>query len=178
MYALGRITQKHPDYNGPTIGPKMANKNERNFSDEQIRQGRDAHIGLQVQLEKRNLFVNRTYIRTSSCRLARTRAPPKPVTAAWATPGTCKTAPPPIPSIIITIPWPLHHQSTTPTARRRYLINVRTRSKEIITRYICIRSYELLKRTYSSSTSWRSASFIRTIRYSAALSLSSFELKA
>ena len=71
MYALGRITQKHPDYNGPTIGPKMANKNERNFSDEQIRQGRDAHIGLQVQLEIRNLFVNRTYIRTSSCRLAR-----------------------------------------------------------------------------------------------------------
>ena len=56
MYALGRITQKHPDYNGPTIGPKMANKNERNFSDEQIRQGRDAHIGLQVQLEKNNIF--------------------------------------------------------------------------------------------------------------------------
>ena len=47
LYSLGRITQKHPEYQGPTIGPKMAAKNERNFSDEQIRQGRDATIGLQ-----------------------------------------------------------------------------------------------------------------------------------
>merc|ERR1719233_889883 len=47
LYSLGRITQKHPEYKGPAIGPKMATKNERNFSEEQIRQGRDATIGLQ-----------------------------------------------------------------------------------------------------------------------------------
>ena len=45
--ALGRATQNHPEYTGPSLGPKMATKNERNFSDEQIRQGRDGVIGLQ-----------------------------------------------------------------------------------------------------------------------------------
>ena len=39
IYALARTTQKHPEYSGPSMGPKMATKNERNFSDEQIRQG-------------------------------------------------------------------------------------------------------------------------------------------
>ena len=48
LYALARTTQKHPEYQGPQMGPKMATKNERNFSDEQIRQGRDGQIGLQV----------------------------------------------------------------------------------------------------------------------------------
>ena len=43
----GRATQNHPEYTGPSLGPKMATKNERNFSDEQIRQGRDGVIGLQ-----------------------------------------------------------------------------------------------------------------------------------
>jgi len=47
LFSLGRATQKHADYQGPTLGPKMATKNERNFSDEQIRQGRDGHIALQ-----------------------------------------------------------------------------------------------------------------------------------
>merc|ERR1711902_306913 len=47
LYSLGRVTQKHPEYTGPAIGPKMAEKNERNFTEEQIRQGRDATIGLQ-----------------------------------------------------------------------------------------------------------------------------------
>lgn len=47
LYSLGRITQKHPEYEGPAIGPKMATKNERNFTEEQIRQGRDGTIGLQ-----------------------------------------------------------------------------------------------------------------------------------
>ena len=37
LYSLGRVTQKHPEYTGPAIGPKMAEKNERNFTDEQIR---------------------------------------------------------------------------------------------------------------------------------------------
>ena len=37
LYSLGRVTQKHPEYTGPSIGPKMAEKNERNFTEEQIR---------------------------------------------------------------------------------------------------------------------------------------------
>ena len=44
---VGRATQKHEEYTGPTLGPKMATKNERNFTEEQIRQGRDGVIGLQ-----------------------------------------------------------------------------------------------------------------------------------
>ena len=48
IYALARTTQKHPEYNGPKMGPKMATKNERNFTEEQIKQGRDGQIGLQV----------------------------------------------------------------------------------------------------------------------------------
>merc|ERR1712059_117505 len=47
LFSLARATQKHPEFTGPTIGPKMATKNERNFTDEQIRKGRDATIGLQ-----------------------------------------------------------------------------------------------------------------------------------
>merc|ERR1719493_52793 len=47
LFSLGRATQNHPEYTGPQIGPKMATKNERNFTEEQIRQGRDATIGLQ-----------------------------------------------------------------------------------------------------------------------------------
>ena len=34
-------------YTGPVMGPKMAEENKRNFSEEQIRQGRDAQISLQ-----------------------------------------------------------------------------------------------------------------------------------
>jgi len=37
LYALGRITQKHPEYQGPRLGPKMADKNEREFTEEQLR---------------------------------------------------------------------------------------------------------------------------------------------
>ena len=48
LFSLGRVTQLHPEYNGPMIGPKMADKNERNFSDEQIRRQRDGVIGLQA----------------------------------------------------------------------------------------------------------------------------------
>jgi len=47
IFSLGRATQNHPEYTGPSLGPKMATKNERNFTDEQIRQGRDGVIGLQ-----------------------------------------------------------------------------------------------------------------------------------
>ena len=34
-------------FDGPVLGPKMADSNKRNFSEEQIRQGRDAQISLQ-----------------------------------------------------------------------------------------------------------------------------------
>ena len=48
LFSLGRLTQHHEDYTGPAIGPKMSTKNERNFSEEQIRRNRDAVIGLQA----------------------------------------------------------------------------------------------------------------------------------
>ena len=35
MPSLARITQKHPDYKGPQMGPKMATENKRNFTGEQ-----------------------------------------------------------------------------------------------------------------------------------------------
>merc|ERR1712013_290216 len=47
LFSLARATQNHPEFNGPSLGPKTATKNERNFTDEQIRKGRDGHIGLQ-----------------------------------------------------------------------------------------------------------------------------------
>ena len=47
LFSLGRATQKHPEFSGPSMGPKAATKNERNFTDEQIRKGRDGVIGLQ-----------------------------------------------------------------------------------------------------------------------------------
>ena len=43
-----RTTQHHSEYNGPAMGPKMATENKRNFTDEDIRKGRDGQIGLQV----------------------------------------------------------------------------------------------------------------------------------
>lgn len=41
LHSLGRLTQKHPEYTGPALGPKMADKNERTFTEEQLR----AHEG-------------------------------------------------------------------------------------------------------------------------------------
>lgn len=52
LYALGRTTQKHPEYSGPQIGPKMSTENKRNFTEEQIKQGRDGQIGLQAGSNK------------------------------------------------------------------------------------------------------------------------------
>jgi len=48
LYALARTTQKHPEYAGPQMGPKMSTENKREFTEEQIRQGRDGQVGLQV----------------------------------------------------------------------------------------------------------------------------------
>ena len=47
LYSLARVTQKHPEYSGPSLGPKMATKNERNFTEEQNRRGRDGTLFLQ-----------------------------------------------------------------------------------------------------------------------------------
>jgi len=47
ILALARVTQLHPEYEGPHLGPKMATENQRNFSEEQTRRMRDAQIGLQ-----------------------------------------------------------------------------------------------------------------------------------
>ena len=52
IYSLARATQKHPEYQGPSLGPKFATKNERNFSEEEIRKGRDGVIGLQSGTNK------------------------------------------------------------------------------------------------------------------------------
>ena len=52
LYALARTTQKHAEYTGPQMGPKMATANKRNFSEEQIRQGRDGQVGLQAGSNK------------------------------------------------------------------------------------------------------------------------------
>jgi hypothetical protein len=52
LFSLGRTTQKHPEYKGPMIGPKMATENKRNFTEEQIMQGRNSQIGLQAGSNK------------------------------------------------------------------------------------------------------------------------------
>ncbi|XP_046962312.1 myophilin [Nymphalis io] len=51
LYSLGRITQKHPEYNGPQLGPKMAEKNERTFTEEQLR-AHNAELNLQMGYNK------------------------------------------------------------------------------------------------------------------------------
>ena len=51
LYALGRITQKHPEYTGPSLGPKMADKNERSFTEEQLR-AHEGQLNLQMGYNK------------------------------------------------------------------------------------------------------------------------------
>lgn len=51
LFALSRLTQKHPEYTGPRLGPKMAEKNEREFTEEQLR-AHEGHIGLQAGYNK------------------------------------------------------------------------------------------------------------------------------
>ncbi|XP_046354007.1 myophilin-like [Haliotis cracherodii] len=36
IHALGRICQTKPDYTGPTLGPKMAEENKREFTEAQL----------------------------------------------------------------------------------------------------------------------------------------------
>lgn len=51
LFALGRITQKHPEWTGPTLGPKMAEKNERQFTEDQLRAS-EGHLNLQMGYNK------------------------------------------------------------------------------------------------------------------------------
>lgn len=84
LFSLARITQLHPEYSGPRLGPKMAEKNERNFSEEQIRRNRDAVVGLQAGTntgasQVLASFNNLTH-RVLNCR---------PGTVGWGIPVTC-----------------------------------------------------------------------------------------
>jgi len=51
IYALARLTQKHPEYTGPRLGPKMAEENKREFTEEQLRAS-EGHVGLQAGYNK------------------------------------------------------------------------------------------------------------------------------
>ncbi|OXU27165.1 hypothetical protein TSAR_014517 [Trichomalopsis sarcophagae] len=51
LYSLGRITQKHPEYTGPRLGPKMADENKRTFSEDQLRAS-EGHLNLQMGFNK------------------------------------------------------------------------------------------------------------------------------
>lgn len=47
IFAIGRAAYKHPEWRGPYLGPKPAEENPRNFSEEQLRAS-EAIIGLQA----------------------------------------------------------------------------------------------------------------------------------
>lgn len=47
IFAVGRTAYKHPEWRGPYLGPKPADENRREFSEEQLRAG-EAIIGLQA----------------------------------------------------------------------------------------------------------------------------------
>ncbi|XP_075146439.1 myophilin isoform X2 [Haematobia irritans] len=51
LYSLGRTTQHHPEYTGPSLGPKMAEKNVREFTEEQLR-AHNAELNLQMGFNK------------------------------------------------------------------------------------------------------------------------------
>ena len=67
--------------------PRFSTKNERNFSEEQIRKGRDGVIGLQSGTNKgaSQVTVCRTVSFIVTCHHVCRRA-----TVVWATPGTCR----------------------------------------------------------------------------------------
>lgn len=51
LYSLGRLTQKHPEFQGPALGPKMADKNERTFTEQQLR-ANQGELNLQMGFNK------------------------------------------------------------------------------------------------------------------------------
>jgi hypothetical protein len=51
IFALGRATYKHPEWQGPWLGPKPADENKREFSEDVLRAG-ETVIGLQAGTNK------------------------------------------------------------------------------------------------------------------------------
>ncbi|KAK6637717.1 Muscle-specific protein 20 [Polyplax serrata] len=51
LFALGRATYKHPEWPGPYLGPKPADENKREFTEEQLKAG-ETIIGLQAGQNK------------------------------------------------------------------------------------------------------------------------------
>ncbi|XP_037081321.1 muscle-specific protein 20-like [Pollicipes pollicipes] len=51
LYALARLTQKHPEYKGPALGPKMADAHKREFTEEQLR-AHEGQLNLQMGYNK------------------------------------------------------------------------------------------------------------------------------
>ncbi|CAB3368225.1 Hypothetical predicted protein [Cloeon dipterum] len=51
LFALGRTTYRHPEWQGPYLGPRPAEENKRDFSEEQLRAG-EGIIGLQAGQNK------------------------------------------------------------------------------------------------------------------------------
>jgi len=47
IFALGSASYKHPEWTGPYLGPKTSEKNQRHFTEEQLRGG-ETVIGLQA----------------------------------------------------------------------------------------------------------------------------------
>ncbi len=50
LFALGRQAQRH-NFQGPVLGPKLAEENKREFSEEQLRAG-ESVLGLQAGFNK------------------------------------------------------------------------------------------------------------------------------
>ncbi|CAL1540009.1 unnamed protein product [Lymnaea stagnalis] len=51
IHAMGRVAQLRPDYKGPSLGPKMAEKNERQFTEEQLLEAKNT-VSLQYGSNK------------------------------------------------------------------------------------------------------------------------------
>ncbi|XP_041354451.1 myophilin-like [Gigantopelta aegis] len=51
IHALGRVCQTKPDYTGPVLGPKMAEKNERQFTEQQLLEAKNV-VSLQYGSNK------------------------------------------------------------------------------------------------------------------------------
>jgi len=50
-FVLDLQTQKHPEYTGPSLGPKMAVENKREFTEEQLRAS-EGELNLQMGYNK------------------------------------------------------------------------------------------------------------------------------
>ena len=50
--SLAILQAQSKGFSGPTLGPKIAEKNERGFTEEDIKAGREGHIGMQAGTNK------------------------------------------------------------------------------------------------------------------------------